>query len=111
MPNLVPPVDNVEAARQYRDRIIALVPQVSTFEPRMTLYLTRNTTPAVIREAKQAGFVQAFKLYPAGATTNSEAGIDSIRSLYPLFEVMQEVDMPLAVHGEVTDPDTDLSAR
>lgn len=111
MPNLVPPVDNVEAARQYRDRIIALVPQGSTFEPRMTLYLTRNTTPAVIREAKQAGFVQAFKLYPAGATTNSEAGIDSIRSLYPLFEVMQEVDMPLAVHGEVTDPEIDIFDR
>ncbi|MFT7132297.1 MAG: dihydroorotase [Cyclobacteriaceae bacterium] len=111
MPNLVPPVDSVDAARQYRDRILALVPRESTFKPMMTLYLTRNTTPAVIREAKQAGFVLAFKLYPAGATTNSEAGIDSIKSLYPLFEVMQEVNMPLAVHGEVTDPQIDIFDR
>ena len=111
MPNLVPPVDSVEAARQYRQRIMALVPAGSAFKPMMTLYLTRNTTADVIREAKQAGFIQAFKLYPAGATTNSEAGIDSIKSLYPLFEVMQEVDMPLAVHGEVTDPQIDIFDR
>ncbi|MFT4721766.1 MAG: dihydroorotase [Candidatus Azotimanducaceae bacterium] len=111
MPNLVPPVDSVDAARQYRDRILALVPGKSTFKPMMTLYLTRNTTPAVIREAKQSGFVLAFKLYPAGATTNSEAGIDSIKSLYPLFEVMQEENMPLAVHGEVTDPQIDIFDR
>jgi dihydroorotase len=111
MPNLVPPVDSVGAARQYRDRILALVPRESTFKPMMTLYLTRNTTPAVIREAKQSGFVLAFKLYPAGATTNSEAGIDSIKSLYPLFEVMQEENMPLAVHGEVTDPQIDIFDR
>jgi dihydroorotase len=111
MPNLVPPVDSVDAARQYRDRILALVPRESTFKPMMTLYLTRNTTPAVIREAKQSGFVLAFKLYPAGATTNSEAGIDSIKSLYPLFEVMQKENMPLAVHGEVTDPQIDIFDR
>jgi dihydroorotase len=111
MPNLVPPVDSVDAARQYRDRILALVPRESNFKPMMTLYLTRNTTPAVIREAKQSGFVMAFKLYPAGATTNSEAGIDSIKSLYPLFEVMQEVNMPLALHGEVTDPQIDIFDR
>jgi dihydroorotase len=111
MPNLVPPVDSVDAARQYRDRIAALVPQGSTFEPMMTLYITRNTTPAVIREAKQSGFVQAFKFYPAGATTNSEAGIDSIKSLYPLFEAMQAENMPLALHGEVTDPQIDIFDR
>jgi dihydroorotase len=111
MPNLVPPVDSVEAARQYRDRIAALVPKESAFEPMMTLYLTRNTTPTVIREAKKSGFVKAFKLYPAGATTNSEAGIDSIKSLYPLFEVMQAEKMPLAIHGEVTDAQIDIFDR
>jgi len=111
MPNLIPPVDTVEAAIEYRHRILALVPQGSAFEPLMTLYITRNTTPAVIKAARESGIVQAFKLYPAGATTNSEAGIDSITSLYPLFEAMQTYDMPLALHGEVTDPHIDIFDR
>ncbi len=111
MPNLVPPVDSVAAAMAYRNRILALVPQGSAFEPLMTLYITRNTTPAVIKAARESGIIQAFKLYPAGATTNSEAGIDSITSLYPLFEAMQTYDMPLALHGEVTDPHIDIFDR
>jgi len=111
MPNLIPPVDSVSAATEYRNRILALVPRGSTFEPLMTLYITRNTTPAVIKAAKESGIIQAFKLYPAGATTNSEAGIDSITSLYPLFETMQAVDMPLALHGEVTDHNIDIFDR
>ena len=111
MPNLIPPVDTVEAAIEYRHRILALVPQGSAFEPLMTLYITRNTTPAVIKAARESGIVQAFKLSPAGATTNSEAGIDSITSLYPLFEAMQTYDMPLALHGEVTDPHIDIFDR
>jgi dihydroorotase len=111
MPNLIPPVDTVDAAIEYRNRILALVPQGSAFEPLMTLYITRNTTPAVIKAARESGIVQAFKLYPAGATTNSEAGIDSITSLYPLFEAMQTYDMPLALHGEVTDPHIDIFDR
>jgi len=111
MPNLIPPVDTVDAAIEYRNRILALVPQGSAFEPLMTLYITSNITPAVIKAVRESGIVQAFKLYPAGATTNSEAGIDSITSLYPLFEAMQTYDMPLALHGEVTDPHIDIFDR
>jgi dihydroorotase len=111
MPNLIPPVDNVEAARQYRQRIIDQIPAGGTFAPLMTLYITRQTTPALVAQARQCGFIHAFKLYPAGATTNSEAGVDSITSLYPVFAAMEQHGMPLAVHGEVTDHLVDIFDR
>jgi dihydroorotase len=111
MPNLIPPVDNVEAARQYRQRIIDQIPAGGTFAPLMTLYITLQTTPALVAQARQCGFIHAFKLYPAGATTNSEAGVDSITSLYPVFAAMEQHGMPLAVHGEVTDPLVDIFDR
>lgn len=111
MPNLAPPVQSVAAARDYRDRIVPLVPATSSFAPLMTLYITPATTGKTVVQAKQSGLVHAFKLYPAGATTNSEAGVAAIESLYPLFEAMQEHGMVLAVHGEVTDTAVDIFDR
>ncbi|XOV90697.1 MAG: dihydroorotase [Pseudomonadota bacterium] len=108
MPNLVPPVADVEAAGAYRARILATG---QPCEPLMTLYLTPETSPRTVREAARSGFIHAFKLYPAGATTNSDAGVSSITALYPVFEAMAEVGMVLAVHGEVTDPDIDIFDR
>jgi len=110
MPNLVPPVTDAQAANAYRERIIAARPEGNDFEPLMTLYLTDQTTPAIIREAKQQR-VTAAKLYPAGATTNSAAAVDGIQSLYPVFNAMAEVGMPLLIHGEVTDHDIDIFDR
>lgn len=111
MPNLVPPVSDVDQAREYRDRIVSLVPDNSCFSPLMTLYLTDETNEDTVVRANQSGFIKAFKLYPAGATTNSEAGISAIQSLYPIFETMQKHRMPLAVHGEVTNKDVDVFDR
>ncbi|HIG41138.1 MAG TPA: dihydroorotase [Gammaproteobacteria bacterium] len=111
MPNLLPPVDTVDTARNYRDRIVSLVPDGSEFTPLMTLYITPETTSETVIKAKQSGIVHAFKLYPAGATTNSEAGVASIMDLYPIFETMQEYGMPLCVHGEVTTLDVDIFDR
>ena len=111
MPNLVPPVDSVSLARAYSDRIEAVIPDGSSFSPLMTLYITPDTTPATIEEAKAAGFIKAFKLYPAGATTNSDAGISAITSLYPVFEAMQKHGMVLCVHGEVTQDHVDIFDR
>jgi dihydroorotase len=111
MPNLVPPITQVEQARQYRDRILALVPSGSKFQPLMTLYLTDQTSEGIVSEASQSGFVKAFKLYPAGATTNSSAGVKAIERLFPTFAAMERQDMVLAVHGEVTDTDVDIFDR
>lgn len=111
MPNLVPPVSDVDQARQYRDRIVSLVPDNSCFSPLMTLYLTDETDEGSVVRASQSGFISAFKLYPAGSTTNAEAGIETVKSLYPTFEAMQKHGMPLAVHGEVTDNDVDIFDR
>jgi dihydroorotase len=111
MPNLVPPVAEVSQAQEYRDRILSLVPESSNFTPLMTLYLTDKTTENTVINARQSGIVKAFKLYPAGATTNSDAGVNSIQSLYPVFAAMQEQGMPLAVHGEVTDEQVDIFDR
>ena len=102
MPNLKPPVTNTAQAREYRDRILAALPAGSKFEPLMTLYLTDRTTAADIEEAKASGFVHAAKLYPAGATTNSEAGLTSIERAWPALEAMQRLDVPLLIHGEAT---------
>ncbi len=111
MPNLVPPVTDVSLARDYRDRITAEIPEGSGFDPCMTLYLTDTTSEDTVVAAKQSGFVLAFKLYPAGATTNSAAGVNSIISLYPLFEAMEKHDMVLSIHGEVTDDEIDIFDR
>jgi dihydroorotase len=110
MPNLRPPVTTAQQAVAYRERIMAALPPESTFQPLMTLYLTDNLPPAEIGRAKDAGVV-ALKLYPAGATTNSDAGVTDIRKTYPTLEAMQRAGLPLLVHGEVTSPDIDLFDR
>ena len=110
MPNLVPPVTKAEQAVAYRERILAQRPQGSTFEPLMVLYLTDNTTPADIAAARRAG-VTAVKLYPAGATTNSDSGVTDIDKLYPTLEALQEHDLRFLIHGEVTDADIDIFDR
>jgi dihydroorotase len=110
MPNLKPPVTTAAQALAYRDRILAAVPAGVQFEPLMTLYLTDNLPPDEIRRAREAGVV-ALKLYPAGATTNSDAGVTDLRKTYPTLEAMQREGLPLLVHGEVTSPDIDLFDR
>ena len=110
MPNLKPPVTTAAQAMAYRDRIRAAVPAGLSFEPLMTLYLTDNLPPDEIARAKDAGVV-ALKLYPAGATTNSDAGVTDIRKTYKTLEAMQRAGLLLLVHGEVTSPDIDLFDR
>jgi dihydroorotase len=111
MPNLKPPVRTVADASAYRDRILAAVPSGLNFEPLMTLYLTDNTSPEDIFAAKASGFVKAVKYYPAGATTNSDSGVTDIRKCDAVFEAMQQVDLPLLLHGEVTGDDIDVFDR
>lgn len=111
MPNLKPPITTTAQAIAYRGRIMAALPQGMHFEPLMTLYLTNNTPPDEIRRAKDSGLVHAVKLYPAGATTNSDAGVTDLTKCYETLETMQSVGMPLLVHGEVTDPAVDLFDR
>lgn len=109
MPNLNPPVVTTDMALAYRARILAALPAtMQTFNPLMTLYLTDNTTPAEIILAKESQIVHAVKFYPAGATTNSDAGVTNIAKCYAALETMQEFDMPLLVHGEVTHSDVDV---
>ena len=110
MPNLKPPVTTAAQALAYKARILAAVPAGVAFEPLMTLYLTDNLAPEEIRRAKAAGVV-ACKLYPAGATTNSDAGVTDIRKIYPVLEAMQREGVLLLVHGEVTSSDIDLFDR
>jgi len=110
MPNLRPPVTTAAAAAAYRERILAALPAGADFTPLMTLYLTDNLAPDEIVRAKAAGVV-AVKLYPAGATTNSDAGVTDIRRTYPTLEAMQREGLLLLVHGEVTDPAVDLFDR
>jgi dihydroorotase len=111
MPNLVPPVTTVDTAEAYRDRILAALPSGSGFQPLMTLYLTDRTTPDEIARAKSSGTIVASKLYPAGATTNSDAGVTDLERIVPALEAMQALGMPLLVHGEVTEPDVDVFDR
>ena len=111
MPNLRPPVTVTEQAQAYRAGIIAALPAGAKFEPLMTLYLTDNTTAQEIRRARESGIIHAVKLYPAGATTNSDAGVSDIRKAYPALEEMQRCGMPLLVHGEVTDQAVDIFDR
>jgi len=111
MPNLKPPVVTVAQAKAYRGRIMAALPKGAAFEPLMTLYLTDNTRPAEIERAQASGFVKAVKYYPAGATTNSDAGVSDIRKCDLALEAMQGAGLPLLVHGEVTDADVDIFDR
>jgi dihydroorotase len=111
MPNLRPPVTTTAQAQEYRARIMAALPAGMKFEPLMTLYLTDNTSAEEIRKAKQSGIVHAVKLYPAGATTNSDAGVTDLRKTYAALEEMQRCGMPLLVHGEVTDSAIDIFDR
>ncbi len=110
MPNLKPPVTTTAQALAYRERILAAVPEGLAFEPLMTLYLTDKLPPDEIRRAHEAG-ITAVKLYPAGATTNSDAGVTDLRHCHETLDTMQRLGMPLLVHGEVTDPEIDLFDR
>ncbi|MFH2139829.1 MAG: dihydroorotase [Pseudomonadota bacterium] len=111
MPNLRPPVTTTEQAIAYRERILKALPAGMKFEPLMTLYLTDVTNADEINKAKASGVVHAVKLYPAGATTNSDAGVTDLRKTYAALEAMQACGMPLLVHGEVTSPDIDIFDR
>lgn len=111
MPNLKPPTTTTALALAYRQRILAALPADMTFEPLMTLYLTDNTTPTEIREAKMSGFIHGVKYYPAGATTHSDAGVTAVSRCYAALAVMEEVGLPLLIHGEVTNPKVDIFDR
>ncbi|MEY4549837.1 MAG: dihydroorotase [Pseudomonadota bacterium] len=110
MPNLVPPIETVQQAHAYRERILAVAGNTG-FEPLMTLYLTPRTTPEEVRRAAADPHVHAIKLYPAGATTNSEAGVRGLEGSFAVLEAMAEVGLPLCIHGEVTDPGVDIFDR
>jgi len=111
MPNLRPPVTTTAQALAYRERILKALPAGTKFEPLMTLYLTDITSADEIKHAKASGVVHAVKLYPAGATTNSDAGVTDLRKTYAALEAMQKLGMPLLVHGEVTNSDIDIFDR
>jgi dihydroorotase len=111
MPNLKPPMTTTEALGEYRARILAALPAGTRFEPLLTLYLTDATSPDEIFKAKASGFVVGAKLYPAGATTHSDAGVTSIEKVWPALEAMAEAGLVLQVHGEVTDPQVDVFDR
>ncbi|MAM67353.1 MAG: dihydroorotase [Rhodospirillaceae bacterium] len=111
MPNLVPPVVKTADAVAYRERILAVLPTGSDFVPLMTAYLTDGTDPADLASGFEQGVLTAAKLYPAGATTNSDSGVTDIRNIDAVLKTMAEIGMPLLVHGEVTDPDIDIFDR
>jgi len=111
MPNLSPPVSNAAQAKQYHQEIMNALPADTRFTPLMVLYLTDNTTPKQIQTAFDGGLVVAAKLYPAGATTNSDSGVTDINNIYPSLEKMQQLGVPLLVHGEVTDAKVDIFDR
>ncbi len=111
MPNLAPPVVTTADARAYRNRIVGALPQADDFTPLMTLYLTETTDPDDVEAGFRSGEVTAVKLYPAGATTNSQSGVRDIAKVYPVLERMAAIGMPLCMHGEVTDPAIDIFDR
>lgn len=111
MPNLQPPVTTVAQAEAYRDRILKAVPASCRFEPLMTLYLTDTTSPQEILAARASGFIVGAKLYPAGATTHSDAGVTAIEKIFPALEAMEKCGLVFQVHGEVTDPEIDIFDR
>jgi len=111
MPNLRPPVTTTQMAKAYRQRILSVLPDNADFEPLMTLYLTDNTPASEIEIAVNSGIVKAVKLYPAGATTNSDAGVTDLKHCRATLEAMQKLGLPLLIHGEVTDNDIDIFDR
>ena len=111
MPNLKPAVATAASARAYRERILAALPSHTRFEPLLTLYLTDATPPEEIDRARATGFVHGVKLYPAGATTHSDAGVTDIQAVYRVLARMEEIGMPLLVHGESPHPDVDVFDR
>ena len=111
MPNLKPPVTKVEHALSYRERILGVLPRETSFKPLMTLYLTNNTSATDIVNAVNSEHVHAVKYYPAGATTNSDAGVSDIKNAYPALAKMEELGLPLLIHGEVTDQSVDVFDR
>ena len=111
MPNLVPPVTTTAMAMEYRKRIIAAIPDGLSFNPLMTLYMTDNTPVEEIRRASENEHVIAVKLYPAGTTTHSNAGVTHLEKVYPVLEAMEKYGLPLLIHGEVSDPDIDIFDR
>ncbi len=111
MPNLNPPVTTTAQALAYRERILAALPAGQRFTPLMTLYLTEHTVPEEIVKARESGYIAGMKLYPAGATTHSDAGVRDIVQIMPVLEKMAELGLPLLVHGEVTDPHVDIFDR
>lgn len=111
MPNLVPPVVTGQQAAAYRERILLALPEGADFEPLMVLYLTEGTDPDDVEQAAKSGLVKSLKLYPAGATTNSDSGVRDFDKVIPVLERMAEIDLPLCVHGEVTDPEIDIFDR
>lgn len=111
MPNLKPPVATVAQARAYRQRILEALPAGAKFQPLMTLYLTEQTAPEEIAAAKASGLIFGVKLYPAGATTHSDAGVRSVEKVHGVLEKMEEAGLPLLVHGESVDPQIDVFDR
>lgn len=111
MPNLTPPILDGYQAKMYKERILKATPKKHEFEPLMTLYLTEKTNKNTIKKAYEQKYVFAAKLYPAGATTNSESGVREIKNILPLLEVMSEIGMPLLIHGEVTNKEVDIFDR
>jgi len=111
MPNLNPPVLTVDQALVYRQEILQALPADSSFNPLMTLYLTSELTQDEVKKAAESEFIHAIKLYPAGATTNSDSGVSDLKGIYPILETMEQVDLPLLIHGEVTNPDCDIFDR
>ncbi|MEI6747418.1 MAG: dihydroorotase [Methylococcaceae bacterium] len=111
MPNLKPPVTTVAQALAYREEILQAIPEGVNFTPLMTLYLTASTTIDEIKRAAECEHIHAFKLYPAGATTNSDAGVADVTQIYPLLAALEKYDLPLLIHGEVTDEDCDIFDR
>jgi len=111
MPNLKPPITTVELARAYRSRILAALPANTRFEPLMTLYLTDNMPASEIGKARASGFVHAVKYYPAGATTNSENGVNDLKGVYSVLAAMEKHDLPLLLHGEIADSAVDVFDR
>lgn len=111
MPNLNPPVLSVDQAMDYRSEILQALPAGSNFNPLMTLYLTNALTADEVEKATESEHVHAIKLYPVGATTNSDSGVSDLKGIYPILETMEKVDLPLLIHGEVTDNDCDIFDR
>ena len=108
MPNLIPPILNAKQAIEYKNRIKKAIPARDKFEPLMTIYLTEETSKNELKDAYNSRAVFAVKLYPAGATTNSDSGVKDIKKIMPILNMMAEIGMPLLIHGEVTDSNIDI---